>query len=105
MQKLISEGAMTVVVSGVSPMGCSSGNLATFGIPNEADYEPDTGCLKNLNLLSREHNMQLRQALTQVKGRYPGVRVIYVDFYAPVIEFALSPGRFGKLSSRDRISI
>ncbi|KAF0920970.1 hypothetical protein E2562_037856 [Oryza meyeriana var. granulata] len=87
-QKLIDDGARTVVVSGVSPMGCTSGNLVLFASSSAADYEPDTGCLRSLNLLSMEHNRQLRQALAQLVGRNPGARIIYGDFYTPIAELA-----------------
>jgi hypothetical protein len=62
---------------------------------NGADYEPDTGCLKGLNDLSKAHNAQLSQALTALGGRYPGARITYADLYAPVIAFAAAPARFG----------
>ncbi|KAL5226928.1 hypothetical protein ABZP36_015193 [Zizania latifolia] len=94
-QKLIEDGARTVVVSGISPMGCTSGNLVLFASSSEEDYEPDTGCLKSLNLLSMEHNQLLREALTQLRGRNPGVRIIYGDFYTPLAELAATPRRFG----------
>jgi hypothetical protein len=70
MQKLINDGAKTIVVSGVPPMGCAPGSLVLLAGPNKSsDYEPDTGCLKNLNLLSKDHNSQLRQALTRQAPR------------------------------------
>ncbi|GJN06445.1 hypothetical protein PR202_ga24174 [Eleusine coracana subsp. coracana] len=70
-EKLIEEGGKTVVVSGLTPMGCATGNLVLFGSQNEADYEPDTGCLKDLNSLSRDHNLQLRRVLMQLNCKYP----------------------------------
>lgn len=95
MQKLINDGATTVVVSGISPMGCAPGNLVLLASQDPADYEPDTGCLKGMNELSRDHNAQLSQALTTLGGRYPGARVTYADLYGPVIAFAAAPARFG----------
>jgi len=94
-EKLINDGATAIVVSGISPMGCAPGNLVLLGSQNGADYEPDTGCLKGLNDLSRSHNAQLSQALTTLGGKYPGTRVTYADLYAPVIAFAAAPARFG----------
>lgn len=73
-------------------MGCAPGNLVFLGSQNKADYEPDTGCLRTLNLLSREHNAQLRRALARLGGRHPGARVAYADLYAPVIGFAGADG-------------
>jgi hypothetical protein len=48
-----------VVVSGLTPMGRATGNLVLFGSQNDADYEPDTGCRKDLNSQSRDQNLQL----------------------------------------------
>ena len=67
-------------------MGCATGNLALFAGKSADDYEPATGCLKDLNLLSKEHNLQLRQALAGLRARRPGVRLIYADFYAPIVD-------------------
>ncbi|TKW14158.1 hypothetical protein SEVIR_5G149100v4 [Setaria viridis] len=94
-EKLIGAGGKTVVVPGVTPLGCASGNLVLFATTNAADYEPDTGCLRGLNRLSREHNRQLRQALARLRGRRPGARIVYADFYAPIADFAAAPVRYG----------
>ncbi|CAO2186200.1 unnamed protein product [Urochloa humidicola] len=94
-EKLIEGGAKTVVVSGIPPLGCASGNLVLMANQTGGELEPDTGCLKDLNLLSKEHNAQLRQALARLDGSYTGVRVIYADFYSPIIDFAVAPGRYG----------
>ncbi|KAF8663353.1 hypothetical protein HU200_055969 [Digitaria exilis] len=93
--KLINDGATSILVSGISPMGCAPGNLVFLGTNNAADYESDTGCLKALNQLSKEHNAQLRRALSSLTGEHPGVRVSYGDLYTPVAGFAASPGRYG----------
>lgn len=94
-EKLINAGAKTIVVSGVPPLGCAPANLVLLASPNKADYEPGTGCLKNLNLLSKAHNLQLRRALARLAGKHAGVRVTYADFYSPIIGFAASPRRYG----------
>ncbi|XP_008655643.1 GDSL esterase/lipase At1g28590 [Zea mays] len=94
-EKLINDGATAVVVSGISPMGCAPGNLVLLASQDPADYETDTGCLKGMNELSRDHNAQLSQALTTLGGRYPGALVTYADLYGPVIAFAAAPARFG----------
>ncbi|TVU22869.1 hypothetical protein EJB05_32590 [Eragrostis curvula] len=94
-EKLINEGAKTVVVSGIAPLGCAPANLAFLSNQTGGELEPNTGCLKDLNLVSKDHNQQLRRALMLLGGRYPGVQVIYADFYAPIIDFAVSPDRYG----------
>ncbi|XP_038985536.1 GDSL esterase/lipase At5g45910-like [Phoenix dactylifera] len=62
---------------------------------NKEDYEPQTGCLKKPNELARYHNKLLRQATRKLQSKYPGVRIIYADFYGPVIQFVQTPERFG----------
>ncbi|KAL6838823.1 hypothetical protein ACP4OV_031537 [Aristida adscensionis] len=94
-EKLIKDGGKTIVVSGVSPLGCAPGNLVLLASQNPADYDPATGCLKKLSLLAKDHNSQLGQALTELSGRYPGVRIIRADFFTPIIDFVSSPDRYG----------
>ncbi|GJN38106.1 hypothetical protein PR202_gb27118 [Eleusine coracana subsp. coracana] len=94
-EKLIKEGGETVVVSGIAPFGCAPANIALMANQTGGEVEPETGCLKDLNLLSKDHNLQLRRALTRLSATYPGVRVIYADFYAPIMDFAVSPARYG----------
>ncbi|KAK3159722.1 hypothetical protein QOZ80_1BG0050270 [Eleusine coracana subsp. coracana] len=93
-EKLIKEGG-TVVVSGMPPFGCTPANLVFLANQTGGGVEPETGCLKDLNLISKDHNAQLRRALMQLSGRYSGVRVIYADLYTPTINFALTPKRYG----------
>ncbi|KAF8714300.1 hypothetical protein HU200_027760 [Digitaria exilis] len=71
-EKLINDGATSILVSGISPMGCAPGNLVFLGTKNATDYESHTGCLKALNELSKEHNAQLRRALSSLTGAHPG---------------------------------
>nr|CAD1844245.1 unnamed protein product [Ananas comosus var. bracteatus] len=79
-EKLIGEGAATVVVRGT---------------PNKTDYDPQTGCLKKFNELGKHHNLLLLKAVEQLRKKYPYARIIYADYYAPVIEFASKPTQFG----------
>ncbi|RCV25239.1 hypothetical protein SETIT_5G150300v2 [Setaria italica] len=81
--KLINEGATMIIVSGISPLS-----------QDKADYEPDTGCLRTLNLLSKSHNSQLREAVARLGSRHPGARITYADLYAPLIGFAAALARY-----------
>ncbi|TVU22870.1 hypothetical protein EJB05_32591, partial [Eragrostis curvula] len=94
-EKMINDGGKAIVVSGVPALGCAPGNLVLLASPNKSDYEPDTGCLKNLNQLSKDHNAQLSQALTRLGSKYPGVKISYADFYSPVLDFVTSPAKYG----------
>ncbi|KAL6643203.1 hypothetical protein ACP70R_021384 [Stipagrostis hirtigluma subsp. patula] len=94
-EKLINEGGKAILVSGLTPMGCAPMNLALFGSHDGADYDPGTGCLKDLNLLCRHHNRLLRRSLRRLKRRHPRVRITYADFYTPIHDFVVSPDRYG----------
>ncbi|KAJ1282001.1 hypothetical protein BS78_03G016500 [Paspalum vaginatum] len=94
-EKLVSDGAKAVVVSGIPPLGCAPGNLALFANQTGGEHEPATGCLKELNLLSKDHNQQLRRALARLDARHPDARIAYADFYTPIVDFLTSPDRYG----------
>ncbi|OAY82531.1 GDSL esterase/lipase At5g45910-like [Ananas comosus] len=94
-EKLIGEGAATVVVPGNVPTGCIPAILTLFASPNKTDYDPQTGCLKKFNELGKHHNLLLLKAVEQLRKKYLYARIIYADYYAPVIEFASKPTQFG----------
>nr|TKW14156.1 hypothetical protein SEVIR_5G148900v2 [Setaria viridis] len=71
-----------------------AGDLVLLGSQDKADYEPDTGCLRTLNLLSKSHNSQLREAVARLGSRHPGARITYADLYAPLIGFAVALARY-----------
>ncbi|KAL6911539.1 hypothetical protein ACP4OV_000344 [Aristida adscensionis] len=58
---------------------------AQHGLPQES--EP--------GIQSREHNLRLRRELKQLNDTHPDVRIIYADFYSPIVDFVVSPGRYG----------
>ncbi|XP_037404859.1 GDSL esterase/lipase At5g45910-like [Triticum dicoccoides] len=94
-EALLGQGAKTVVVPGIPPLGCMPPNLVFFPSNETAGYESSTGCLKGLNEIARHHNSELRKALDTVRGNHPDARVIYADFFTPVIEMVESPYKFG----------
>ncbi|CAM0908264.1 unnamed protein product [Alopecurus aequalis] len=92
---LIKQGARTVVVPGIAPLGCTPPNLAFFPSADPAGYEPRTGCLKDLNQVAVRHNLLLQNSLKRVRKNHPSVAVVYADFYTPVIQMVESPAKFG----------
>ncbi|KAJ3694233.1 hypothetical protein LUZ60_009713 [Juncus effusus] len=93
-EKLISMGAVDLVVPGVLPIGCSPVYLTIF--KSEAkDYGAQTGCLKRFNTLSWVHNSKLQRAILELRNKYPGVTISYADYYTPIIQFILHPEDFG----------
>ncbi|KAF3328559.1 GDSL esterase/lipase [Carex littledalei] len=94
-EKLIAEGAIEFVVPGVLPIGCFPVYLSIFNNEQVTNYGSRSGCLKNFNTLAWVHNSMLQRAIVKLRNKYPGVRIIYADFYTPVVQFILQPEKFG----------
>ncbi|KAL5698010.1 acetylajmaline esterase [Ranunculus cassubicifolius] len=92
---LIEEGAVTLLVPGNLPIGCSASYLRVLQSNNENDYDPSTGCLNWLNEFSQYHNQLLQSALNQLRDQYPHATIIYADYYNAAMEIYQSPKRFG----------
>jgi GDSL-like Lipase/Acylhydrolase len=95
MQKLIAEGAVELVVPGVLPIGCFPVYLSIFNNEPVTGYGAQSGCLRNFNTLAWVHNSMLQRAILRLREKYPGVRIIYADYYTPVVQFLLHPEKFG----------
>ena len=89
MQKLIAEGAVELVVPGVLPIGCFPVYLTIFNNEKETNYGAQSGCLKNFNTLAWVHNSMLQRAILKLREKHPGVRIIYADYYTPIVQFIL----------------
>uniref|UniRef100_J3KXN5 Esterase n=1 Tax=Oryza brachyantha TaxID=4533 RepID=J3KXN5_ORYBR len=99
-EAVIREGAVYVVVPGQLPNGCVPVILTLYASKNNGsggggDYDARTGCLKKHNALARYHNSVLFEAVSRLRGEYPSVKIVYADYYRPVIEFIKRPARFG----------
>ncbi|XP_077226986.1 GDSL esterase/lipase At1g28590-like [Tasmannia lanceolata] len=89
---LIEHGATTVMVPGTLPIGCF---LTIFGRPSKDNYEPLTGCRKDLNELVSYHNQQLQKELDWMRDKHPNAIIIYVDYYNAALPVFGSPYQFG----------
>lgn len=92
---LIKQGATNVVVPGVPPLGCFPPVLQQFASDDLTDYEPGTGCIKEMNELATYHNTLVQETVQNVRRNHPDVMVVYADFFTPVIEMVESPRKFG----------
>jgi hypothetical protein len=95
MQQLIAEGAKDLIVPGVMPSGCFPVYLTMYVDPKEG-YGTRSGCLKRFNTFSWVHNAMLKRALQKLRAKHPGVRIIYGDYFTPVIQFLLNAEKFGE---------
>lgn len=90
-------GAMTLVVPGNFPIGCSAAYLTTFIInATVEDYDPQTGCLNWLNNFAMQHNTVLQTALARIQESHPHANIIYADYYNAAMQLFLNPYKFGE---------
>ncbi|KAK8671897.1 hypothetical protein V6N13_038480 [Hibiscus sabdariffa] len=93
--ELIKLGAVTFLVPGNFPIGCSPSHLTQFQGSDKDKYDPSTGCLTWLNHLSEHHNKLLRKGLEKLRNRHPDGNIVYVDYYNPTMRLYRSPNQFG----------
>jgi hypothetical protein len=96
LQALIAEGAVDLIVPGVMPTGCFPVYLNMLEEPTDG-YGTRTGCVRRFNTFSWVHNSHLKAALEKLRAKHPNVRIMYGDYYTPVIQFMLHPEKFGEL--------
>jgi phospholipase/lecithinase/hemolysin len=94
-QGLIKQGARTLLVPGIPPLGCFPRNMELFPSADPAGYEPRTGCLKEFNELAMHHNSLLKETLENVRRDHPNAVVNYADFFTQIIRMVESPRTFG----------
>ncbi|KAL5228921.1 hypothetical protein ABZP36_017186 [Zizania latifolia] len=93
-EKLISDGATTLVVPGMIPSGCSPPILLTFADADADEYDSNTGCLKEPNKIVMLHNSLLKDALQKLRKKHPDVSIIYTDLFRHISEMVRSPEKF-----------
>nr|GMC85639.1 GDSL esterase/lipase At1g28580-like [Ipomoea batatas] len=93
--ELIGLGAVTVLVAGEIPKGCSAAYLATFMSSNNNAYDSETGCLNWLNDFAKYHNSLLINELNRLQELHPHATIIYADYYNAAMQFYLNPDELG----------
>ncbi|KAK8577138.1 hypothetical protein V6N13_122131 [Hibiscus sabdariffa] len=92
--ELIELGAVTFLVPGNFPIGCSPSFLTQFQGSDKDEYDP-FGCLTWLNQFSEHHNELLQKELGKLRIRHPGIKIVYADYYNPTMRLYRSPNRSG----------
>ncbi|KAH9288279.1 hypothetical protein KI387_032396, partial [Taxus chinensis] len=75
----LEQGAKNILVQGIPPLGCSPAVLTLLN-PNTIDKD-DNGCLTSYNKISQNQNLLLQQTVQQLSIKYPGVSLVYADYY------------------------
>ncbi|KAH6829145.1 GDSL-like Lipase/Acylhydrolase superfamily protein [Perilla frutescens var. hirtella] len=93
--ELIKVGAVTLMVPGNFPIGCSATYLTQFKSGNKSDYDTETGCINWLNSFASHHNKLLQQELHRIRNQNPKINIIYADYYNAAMRFYRSPKKYG----------
>ncbi|XWS11212.1 hypothetical protein CRYUN_Cryun38cG0064900 [Craigia yunnanensis] len=93
--ELIDLGAVTLLVPGNLPIGCSPSMLTYFQGSDKEKYDPLTGCLTWANQFSEYHNEFLQKGLEKIRKLHPNVNIIYADYYNAAMRIYHSPKQFG----------
>jgi phospholipase/lecithinase/hemolysin len=99
LQELIDLGAVTVMVPGNLPIGCSAAYLTYYETADKEEYDPETGCLTWLNKFAEYHNEELQKELTRIQALYPHTTIIYADYYNAAMRFYRSPTKYGNYNT------
>lgn len=90
-QEIIRAGATRLVVSGNFPIGCFPFVVAIFA-GNDSTIYDELGCIRRANDLVAFQNNNLKAALASLRIEFPGVSIVYADFYKAFLTiFRLAP--------------
>ncbi|KAL0897544.1 hypothetical protein Bca101_081505 [Brassica carinata] len=92
---LIEEGAVTLVIPGNLPIGCSAVLLERFSDDNRSLYDQRNHCYKPLNNIAKLHNAKLQEDLVTLRQKYTHAKIIYADYYGSAMQFFNSPSKYG----------
>ncbi|KAJ3701180.1 hypothetical protein LUZ61_004885 [Rhynchospora tenuis] len=93
-ERLLNQGVMHLVVSGIRPNGCIPVVLTYFPSTNRSDYD-SLGCLKVYNNIGIYHNTLLSSAVKQLRLKFPLAKISFSDYYNPIIDFVSNPSKYG----------
>ncbi|XVE50627.1 hypothetical protein DITRI_Ditri01bG0178600 [Diplodiscus trichospermus] len=93
--ELIDLGAVTFLVPGNLPIGCSPSMLTYFQDSDKAKYDLLTGCLTWANQFSEYHNELLRKELEKIRKLHPKINIIYADYFNAAMRIYNSPRQYG----------
>ena len=77
-QKVIHYGFTRVLVPGIYGVGCAPGYVSKFAASHTLDRY---GCVKEFNDFFNHHNDLLQADLEKLRKKYPGVSIVYGDYY------------------------
>ncbi|WOL01477.1 hypothetical protein Cni_G10193 [Canna indica] len=93
--ELIELGARTLVVPGITPLGCNSMYMTYYHSDNQEDYYDSRGCINWLNEFASYHNGLVQDEIRRLRQLHPYATLIYADYYGAIINIFSNPQQFG----------
>lgn len=93
-EELYNQGARTVMVFNLPPLGCYPVFLASLASSNLSNYD-SRGCLATLNEVIQSTNVLIKAGVQALGKKYPGATFIYVDMYTLLDGVLSNPSAYG----------
>ncbi|GLJ37441.1 hypothetical protein SUGI_0760740 [Cryptomeria japonica] len=89
LEELYKLGARKIAVFGLPPIGC---------LPVQKTILKENkvkGCIKHCNKIAVSYNRKLNKTIEELGVRLPGIKLVYVDIYAIVLDLVNYPAKYG----------
>ncbi|KAK3127024.1 hypothetical protein QOZ80_7AG0567110 [Eleusine coracana subsp. coracana] len=93
-ERLITLGAVHIVVPGILPTGCLPIYLSFASSPKEGDFD-QYGCLRSYNRLTEYHNSLLQEQIRILQRKHKSTRIMYADYTQTHYRMVKQPQKFG----------
>ncbi|KAH7850869.1 hypothetical protein Vadar_003973 [Vaccinium darrowii] len=99
---LLDQGARTIAVNGLPPLGCIPVGIARIpATPGKSQAltrrgrRPQRRCLDYVNVISTDFNSMLQEELEDLQREHPGTRIAYIDFEESLLDVIQKPKEYG----------
>lgn len=93
-EELYNQGARTLMVFNVPPLGCYPAFLASPRIRNMSTVDPH-GCLATVNEAVETTNSLIRSGLKDLRSKHPDATIIYADLYTILKDLIVNGTSYG----------
>ncbi|GLJ37440.1 hypothetical protein SUGI_0760730 [Cryptomeria japonica] len=88
-EELYKIGARKIVVYGLPPVGCLPIQKTIL------KQNTVNGCIKHCNQVALSYNKKLNETIKNLQARLPGIKLVYADIYAIILDFVKHPIKYG----------
>ncbi|KAM7506027.1 hypothetical protein LguiB_004931 [Lonicera macranthoides] len=92
-QGLLDQGAQRIAYAGLPPLGCIPSSISSYS-NNTANELFMRNCVEYLNTVAKDFNVMLQGELRTMHSQIHGSKIVYVDFYGPVIDTIKNPQKY-----------